>query len=374
MKIHICPLCWLLLILLPAMIQAQRPVTITGTLLSAKDNSPVLYAHVYIPNTTYGTYSDEQGNFTLEARVWESFELVISQLEFEVTALNFSSDQSRIQLATIRLQPRAYDLKEVVVTQDENWARHYAIFIKNFIGTTPGATQCKINNKLSLNFKYDKETDQLIAWAYEPLLIENRHLGYRIRYDLVKFELEIGRSALIYTGFPAFEAITSKNKRQLRRWEKNRREAYQGSVMHFVRSLYHNTLSTEGFEPSEIAHQFRAQGEAVAVSATDAPVQRADIIRLDENEAAALCLQFNKRMKVRYYGAAEAFAYWQQNQSTVSSSEAPAKFQTSHLRLRDNNVVRIYSDGQVQDGVNLVLDGYFAWARIAQMLPYDYDR
>ncbi|MDX1943342.1 MAG: carboxypeptidase-like regulatory domain-containing protein [Saprospiraceae bacterium] len=361
---------FLAFLMLPFLLLAQRQVTIYGTLLSAKDNSPVIYAHIYIPNTTYGVYSDDQGNFSLEARVWASFELVISHIEHEITILQVNDNQDNIQIGTTRLRPKAYDLKEVVVTDDKDWKKNYELFERNFIGTTPQANQCKILNKLVLNFNYDKKTSKLTAWAYEPLKIENRDLGYRIRYDLVLFEFDDQRGNLIYKGFPAFELIRDASKRQQRRWEKNRKEAYQGSVMHFIRSLYHNTLKEEGFELSEIVKKTEQSGNVFMMRMTEDPIHR-DAVITQEDSAEFLRFQADSRIQVRYTGEPESTAYFEQHQHIMRSNVQRAKFQTSGITL-DANFVRIYSDGQVHDGVDMLIDGYFAWEKIAKMLPYDY--
>ncbi len=353
---------------LPTPMLAQRDITITGTLLSAKENRPVIYAHIYIPNTTYGAYSNDQGQFIIRAKVWESFEMIISHLEHELMQLSLNSTDSILRLQTIYLQPKTYELKEVVVKENKNWEKYYDLFVQQFIGKTPGSNRCRIINKTALNFDYDTTTHLLTAWAYEPLLIENNHLGYRIRYDLVDFQFESARGNLMYKGFPSFELMEKAAKRQVRRWEKHRREAYKGSVMHFIRSLYHDKLAEEQFEMIEMARMATfSEGMSLKMNQAEVPTERKFLVQATELGQEALRLQTESRIIVKYKGAPESFDYV--NQLFLRSN--PAKYQSSTIQLRTDFVL-IYSDGQVHDGADLILDGYFAWGRVAQMLPYDY--
>jgi hypothetical protein len=41
--------------------------------------------------------------------------------------------------------------------------------------------------------------------------------------------------------------LKGSNRKQ-KAWEKKRQETYLGSLMHFMRSVYRNTIMTEGFE------------------------------------------------------------------------------------------------------------------------------
>ncbi len=353
---------------LPIWLPAQRDITITGTLLSAKENRPVIYAHIYIPNTTYGAYSDDQGQFIIHAKAWESFEIIISHLEHELMQLSLNSTDSILRLQTIYLLPKTYELKEVIVKENKNWEKYYDLFIQQFIGKTPGSNRCTIINKAVLNFDYDTTNYLLKAWAYAPLLIENNHLGYRIRYDLVDFQFESARGNLRYKGFPSFELMKGANKRQIRRWEKHRLEAYRGSVMHFIRSLYHDKLAEEKFEMIEMARMATfTEGMSVKINQAEVPTERRFLVQATEPEQEALRLQTKSRIIVKYKGASESFDYVDQ----LFLRRNPTKYQSSTIQLQTDFVL-IYSDGQVQDGVDLLLDGYFAWRRTAHMLPYDY--
>lgn len=359
-----------MLIFLPGFLLAQRTVAIFGKLVSSKDNSPVIYANLYIPNTSYGTYSDDQGNFSFKAQVWESFELVISHVEHDITVVKLTMPGEEINVQTIHLQPKAYDLQEVVVKDDKNWKAYYEMFRKSFIGTTPNSRQCEITNRLVLNFDYDSTTQILKAWAYEPLKISNKALGYELTYDLISFEIDNRKGAVFYQGFPFFKSMEVPNKRRAKRWDKERQEAYHGSVMHFIRSLYSGTLEKEGFSMKAQVRQEEMSGNRMMIRMGEEMVQPEALLTKDPVEGV-LRLQTPHKLRLQYDGEKESAAYVQDRSVGLSGSPQAAKFQTSYIRLA-TDFVRIYSNGYIDNGLDMMLEGYFGWEKIADMLPFDY--
>jgi hypothetical protein len=65
--------------------------------------------------------------------------------------------------------------------EKDGWERWGRVFTESFIGTTSASRQCEIKNHKALRFRYSKKNGTLIAVADEPLIIENRALGYRIQ-------------------------------------------------------------------------------------------------------------------------------------------------------------------------------------------------
>jgi hypothetical protein len=95
----------------------------------------------------------------------------------------------------------------------------------------------------------DAETNPnvLPARAKEILEIENPNLGYTIKYVLTGFELNRQQNQVSYSGYPFFIEEQLPKRRQ-RKVQENRRTAYLGSVMHFIRTLYHGNNKEEGYD------------------------------------------------------------------------------------------------------------------------------
>src|SRR5206468_7526403 len=79
------------------------------------------------------------------------------------------------------------------------------------------------------------------------LIIENKALGYNIRYQLESFSYNFNTHLFFYQGYPFFQQMNGSFSKQ-KKWEKRRKEVYYGSLMHFMRSVYRNILLKEGFE------------------------------------------------------------------------------------------------------------------------------
>jgi hypothetical protein len=84
-----------------------------------------------------------------------------------------------------------------------------------------------------------------MAKAEQPLLIENRNLGYLYRGFLVDFQKGITRMSFKASGY--FEPLKPSSPKQQKRWESNRKDIFQGSIKHFLWALYRNKLTEEGF-------------------------------------------------------------------------------------------------------------------------------
>lgn len=66
-----------------------------------------------------------------------------------------------------------------------DWA--HETFLKEFLGTSEYAKDCKILNPEALNIEYDQSANKITASSSDFLLIENDALGYNIKYKLDKF-------------------------------------------------------------------------------------------------------------------------------------------------------------------------------------------
>src|SRR5262249_1640128 len=89
--------------------------------------------------------------------------------------------------------------------------------------------------------------NRLSVTATEPVIIENRALGYLLEYRLEEFIADYNTKIVGYFGYPFFRELTPKKEDQLRTWIEKRRAAYNGSMMHFMRSLYAGRSIAEGF-------------------------------------------------------------------------------------------------------------------------------
>jgi len=237
---------------------------ISGRVVNATSQEPVAGASVFISNTSKGTVSDKNGYFELRDIASGKYDLVISSVGYETNAFSFSSAQLPLSLK-VEMQVKVRTLENVVVepSVEEGWDKWGRLFTENFLGMTPAAEQCKIKNEKNIRFRFYKKSNRIIAYCDEPIIVENRSLGYRIKYQLESFEVRFREGSSAYTGFALFEDMDEKKKEVRRRWRQSRDKAFYGSMMHFMRATYENTLVAEGFEVRRMVRNYNQEKQRV---------------------------------------------------------------------------------------------------------------
>ncbi|HSR39141.1 MAG TPA: carboxypeptidase-like regulatory domain-containing protein [Phnomibacter sp.] len=392
---------------------SKAQYTLQGTVRTA-DGKPVPNASVFFSNTSFGTAANAEGHFALYNIPTGRYELVVSSMGFETRAMVISTEQFAAPLV-ITLQPKAAELDEVVIESydKETWEKWGKFFIENFMGTTPEAMQCTLKNTKAIRFRHYKKRQKLVAIADEPLLIENRALGYRISYQMELFEYDFKNKIVYYAGYPLFSSLEKPGKQPREKWLANRNKSYYGSKMHFMRSLYRNTLAEEGFEMHHMQEVPNAEKERVrqlykpntstagpgiviSMSGNQAQVgprsngdsaayyrsvmRQPDMLTLvdsarltgdsiayavDETTAA---MYFPHQLLVKYLRGAEDALYLQQ---TLQNREAGPP--VSHLRLVHDKPIEVLANGAYFEPLDLLAGGYWSWSdKMGNMLPFDF--
>jgi hypothetical protein len=223
--------------------------SITGTVTDAISKKSIVGANVFISNTSKGTVSDAQGAFGLYQIPTGKYELVISVTGYETLVYSFSSEKLPLRLdVQMEIKVKQWETVNVTPFEQNGWEKWGRLFSESFLGQSSNAADCKILNKEVIRFRYTKKTGLLEAVADTLLLIENKALGYLIRYQLEAFECNTREQTVVYGGYPLFEEIKTNRKAKEKRYTSARRNAYYGSPMHFIRSLFYNQLTQNGFE------------------------------------------------------------------------------------------------------------------------------
>lgn len=222
--------------------------TVSGKVLSI-NNSPLSGASIYFNNTTIGTMSDEKGEFQLTTNNG-NHTLVVSYLGYTTQQFKINTSKTQKPLI-IRLEENTNLLDEVEIKKtvyDDDWKYNLARFEQAFLGRSKLAKKCKIINEKDLHFDFNLKTNTLTATARKPLQIKHTALGYLISYDLVDFTLQ--NKQLYFSGYAHYKNLRKSIRKK---WNRNRLEAFNGSQMHFFRSLQNNKLKEEGF----VVNQFK---------------------------------------------------------------------------------------------------------------------
>ena len=224
-------------------------VTLTGKVINAETKQTLSGTSVYLSNTSFGDSTNDKGIFTLTGIRHGSYKLVVSYTGFETFVMQVTTNTGPQQLL-IELKPKTEELSEIVLQPYETngWDKWGQFFIDNFIGSTPYAKDCFLENYTALRFRFNKKLNTLFAYAKQPLVIKNYSLGYKISYSLQEFEFDFSSQTLSYSGYPLFIDMSKELPGRARSWRKKRAETYNGSLMHFMRSFSFNRLTEEQFE------------------------------------------------------------------------------------------------------------------------------
>ncbi|WP_445431576.1 carboxypeptidase-like regulatory domain-containing protein [Chryseobacterium indoltheticum] len=215
--------------------------TIKGTVVNDIDK-PIENVNIYLDGTKTGTTSAADGSFSLTSKNNNS--LVFQKDNYETVIVN-TSDVLNKKLKVVLI--KAKEIEEVVIIPFTETA--YKNYIKYFLDSFIGSDQSnvKIKNQRSLKFSYDKTNKILRVKAPQTLIIENKNLGYKIDYNLQDFVGDFENKTTRYTGTSFFKETKNTDKIKL-----NRMNAYDGSQVHFFRSVFANKVADEGFIVNQI--------------------------------------------------------------------------------------------------------------------------
>lgn len=199
------------------------------------------------------------------------------------------------------------------------------------------------------------------AEALAPLEIENRALGYRITYYLDEFKHTGTRTR--WDGEPLFSEMEPGDSLQAAYWEQNRREAFYGSLRHFLLALLQDSVREEGFVLYRLPRDVHGLSPRNRFRATARRLIR------DGEEDYLYRLNFFGRLEIIYTRAEEDERYvrW----ASRHAYRAPAGSQTSYLELNEHPVT-IDSGGEIVEPYGATRFGYFAFHRLADLTPREY--
>jgi hypothetical protein len=227
--------------------------SLEGKLLDEKTLEPISSATIFLSYTKINTTSQSDGTFQFHTFPSGRYELIVSCSGYKTRRIELISSALPAFLS-ITLTPLEQESPEFIDSTYEKygWAEWGELFLKQLIGSSKFSRDTRLKNPEQVKFIYNKVTQTLIAVAHEPLLIENKAFGYWINFSLEHFEYQLNRGLIACKGYPLFSEMENKRPTQIGKCSFNRQMAYQGSWMHFFRSLYRNQLVEQGFEVRKI--------------------------------------------------------------------------------------------------------------------------
>jgi hypothetical protein len=235
------------LAILPSFCFAQ--FTISGRVISQSDTKPVAYVSVFLAGTTIGDKTSTAGTFMLKGIRPGKYDLIISIVGYDAFSKELIVNRDT-DLGDITIYPKVTNLKEVIIKPDLNRNRNLDLFKEEFLGASNYALDCELVNPDVLTFNYDDDKEILTGSSVDFLVIDNPDLGYRIKYLVTDFSLDIHdyrNRQVNFRGSALFENMKG-TPAQEQRWEKRRYSVYRNSSMHFFRALLADQLPSAGFQ------------------------------------------------------------------------------------------------------------------------------
>ncbi len=397
--------CFILLLVCGTAVFAQHTYTLSGTVKDQKETLPG--AAVYISGYKISTVTNNDGKFSIPNLAPGSYDVLVQMIGYLPYSKNVVIADKSINIEAL-LQENAVMLKEVVIKPDPNRMAHIALFRDFFIGKSPNAAQCKILNTDVLMTNDDKENGMLTVRANEFLIIENKALGYRLKYLLEYFEWNYRTKIVFYAGHPYFEEMKGSKSKQ-KKWQQAREVAYNGSIQHFFKSLYHNTVAEEGFvinklvaipntnrKPDSLINAnikrltagqnglTRAltftSGDSLSYwlkqkrePQTMSLLSRADVLvdtLVKTYNSDLKSMNFKDELYVIYKNERETPAYDLSGNRQNRPMDMP-NYQISIVSMLEPPIY-FYANGGVADPRSTLYKGYWAYEKVADLVPMDY--
>ncbi|MCD8186752.1 MAG: carboxypeptidase-like regulatory domain-containing protein, partial [Rikenellaceae bacterium] len=224
--------------------------SLQGFVYDRELQEPIPGVAVYLDGTTGYAVTDDRGWYELSVSRRFQTPLVFQHLTYETVILHdpYSQLPDTLFLCEktnwidrITITPARFSRKEMLKS-----------FRTIFLGESKAGKSCRITNEEDIVLFYDAQKEALIAAADRPLCIENRHLGYRVWFNLQTFQADFFQTSLrpidvtrtVILGTTFFQDLVRANASRyiIRRWQ-----AYDNSAAELFRALRENNLRESRF-------------------------------------------------------------------------------------------------------------------------------
>ncbi|MFS4493129.1 carboxypeptidase-like regulatory domain-containing protein [Maribacter sp. 2308TA10-17] len=317
---------------------------ISGNVYDAETGDIIEGATVYFDGTSIGTVTNEHGDFSIDPKFDSNAYLVISHIGYKAVTIHYQKLGQNLRIA---LEEDFFEVPEVVLISDTfSRKQKLEVFRLEFLGESKGGLNSKILNEHALDLYFNMKTNILLVHANEPLVIVNDYLKYRIKIDLVDFQISFRtqslkridnvQSTVIY-GHTFFTDVT--NSLTEKQFMNRRNYAYRGSIQHFMRTMWNQSWLNESYELRENLKKIDV-ADALSISAGNDIFTKRVFFKL-------------KKFKITYRKG--LFKHW------------------SSVELLSGESINIDKYGSYMPYLQLKFAGEMADDRIGDLLPLDFE-
>jgi hypothetical protein len=312
---------------------------ISGVVKDKRTGKPIAGAELFINQSTIQTVSASTGAFNLSGVMPGFADLVVYKRGYEVFKAPLRIQSGREYKLNLELV-EAVNKAIVKRKADDEQKKNLQWFERALLGTTANTSYCIITNPKVINIV--RTGDLLDVTFTEPLLVSNSALGYNIKCFIQDFSA--GVQDVTIKGLFRYDSLPTKNDRLPAEWQRNRLHTYWGSERHFFKSLIDGRSRQEGFQ------LLRPDGTLVAPDSLTRASKIADYTSIILPE----------RLTVQYKNERGTSGVVQTDQIGQQSWIIPQ----GAIDVNANGIPMSTQSYQVQ--------GYWAQARLADQLPFDY--
>lgn len=329
---------------------------VTGTVLDSASREPLAAASVFCQNTTLGTATNKQGEFSLNLKSG-GYDLIFSYTGYQTQTIRVS-ENNKLEVLMIKEEK---SMGEVVLRNTfevtDGLTKYGEFFLSHFIGATPNAARCTLLNPEVLKFYFYKKSNRLKVLATEPVKISNSALGYNLHYQLDSFVYYYNSNSSIYRGYCLYSEMEGSDSLKTV-WAKARKNVYMGSKLHFMRSYYDSTITEEGW----IIDLLDEKNDRKFNKVTD-PYDTLYYGALDST--LQIEIWYPRKLSITYTLKKPEPEYLKQMKLPKN-----VQYLISYIDLKDG--IAIMENGYYYDQKDWVNQGYWSWKNLADQLPYDY--
>lgn len=354
--------------------------------------SQISGVNIYIDGTKTATVSKEDGSFSLSTTSGNLGNVIFQKDEYETFATAVSEVMNKT-LKVVLTKTNTIEEIRLVPYTPEAYRNYINYFLDTFIGSD--RDNVRIKNQKSLKFSYDKKNKFLKVKAPNTLIIENKNLGYEIQYNLISYSSDFNAHIVNYTGTSFFKETKNSDKIKL-----NRMNAYDGSSLHFFRSIYGNTISEEKFIVNHVVKipnpQYPTEEELKLLADFKPVLISSSVVKVPENirdisqrknsqkpytlaivktlipdseyvtrKDGKVFFSFKDMLQVNY----QKYFYELEGKKFIKSK---IPIVLSSFLHPEGEVFEVSKEGNITDPDQLISEGDFSKNKIENMLPLDY--
>ena len=256
------------------------------------------------------------------------------------------------------------------LVSEDDWIHYYKSFSEEFIGSSTNANRCTFLNPDILEFSYSDSLGTYEAVVKEPLIMENKGLGYQVMFEIDYFTS--GPKTTEFHVRASFKELEPENHRTKKRWKKNRERSYYGSTFHFLKTLLNDNLRSEGYH-IYLTEDVNDPNHNREVSQKDDIILTDSLGRTYLNFEGYMIVEYRKEFRnTSYQGSIQEDQRLKGFEVTNVMGPATNQYQVSSMTLLKPKI-RLLKNSQLTEPEEVRFYGYWSWERMSELMPIDYN-